>query len=153
MFGIWWPFLSPPQCVKSMVHNYSLTWMLGWHWWLMNNHTYKKLWYVIGQPYIMLFIELGPELCKCIWKKIHQIQIQICLFDIILQNKTWIDPYILHLKLVTYPWLNFTVVGMEILIKERNHCHKDHHNQWWKLSHDLPLVYCVKYNFHQANVN
>ena len=58
---------------------------------------------------------------------IHQIQIQIRLFDIILQNKTWIDIYILHLTLVSYPWLNFKVVGMEILIKARSHCHKDHH--------------------------
>ena len=56
-----------------------------------------------------------------------QIQIQIGLFDIIIQNETWIDTYILHLTLVSYPRLNFKVVGMEILIKAWSHCHKDHH--------------------------
>ena len=28
-----------------------------------------------------------------------------------------------------YPWLNFQVVGMEILIKARCRCHKDHHKE------------------------
>ena len=28
---------------------------------------------------------------------------------------------------VSYPWLSFTVVGMEIFIKTRSRCHKDHH--------------------------
>ena len=42
--------------------------------------------------------------------------------DIILQNQTWIDTYILHLTL-----FHFKVVGIEILIKARSRCHKDHH--------------------------
>ena len=56
-----------------------------------------------------------------------QIQIQIRLFDIILQNETWIDTFILHLTLVSYPWLNFQVVGMGILIKARSRCRNGHH--------------------------
>ena len=35
--------------------------------------------------------------------------------------------YFSILTLVSYPWLNFTVVGMEILIQARSRCHKDHH--------------------------
>ena len=39
--------------------------------------------------------------------------------------------YLIHtfliLTLVSYPWLNFAVVGMEILIKIRSRCHYNHH--------------------------
>ena len=46
--------------------------------------------------------------------------------------------YLFHLSIfmggsdvfvVPYPHLNYTVVGMEILIKALSRCHKDHHKR------------------------